>query len=208
MNKKALPELDEYTLFRLFCELEGKQAFSQRELASRLNSALGLVNSYLKTAAGNGWIKIKELPANRCTYHLTPKGAEMRRTLALQHARYLDWIVSVLSDEYRVLCASLKDEGIERIALCGVDGVTNNAWLALEEAGIKVSMVMDSRSVGTRYMGHEVVSLPHAMLSGIRWIVISSRNRADELLHSLLELGAEPASIKVPLVFLEKINAA
>ena len=208
MNKKMQPELDDYTLFRLFCELAGEHALSQRELARRLDSALGLVNSYLKHAAAKGWIRIKELPANRCTYHLTPKGGEMFRSLALQHARYLDRIISVVRDEYRQICVRLKDEGVERIALCGVEGVTDIAWLALEEAGIEVTTVMDTKSVGTRFMGHDVVSLAHAMLKGVHWVMISSRNRADELYHALLDLGADPASIKVPVVFLEKKNAA
>jgi len=208
MNKKTLPELDDYTLFRLLCELEGEHALSQRELARRLDSALGLVNNYIKIASVNGWIRIKELPANRCTYHLTPKGGEMLRSLALRHARYLDRIIAVLRAEYRLLCVRLKDEGVERIALCGVEGSTDIAWLALEEAGIEVSMVIDPKVVGTRFMGHEVVSLAHAMLNGMHWVMISSRNHADELYHALLDLGADPVSIKVPVVFLEKKNAA
>jgi len=208
MNKKTQPELDDYTLFRLFCELSGEQAISQRELARRLDSALGLVNNYLKIAATKGWIRIKELPANRCTYHLTPKGSEMFRSLALHHACYIDRIIQVVHEEYRKICVRLIDEGVSRIALCGAESISGIAWLALEEAGINVTIVMDTKSVGSQFMGHEVLSLAHAMLSGIHRIIISSRNRADELYHALLDLGADPLSIMVPVDFLEKNNAA
>jgi len=204
MNKKVPHSLDDYTLFRLLGELEGQVACSQRELARRLESALGLINAYLKVAVAKGWIRVKELQTNRCTYHLTAKGTVEYRRLALQHARYLDRIIPVLHDEYQQLCTQLKDEGIERVALCGADGIAEIAWLSLQEAGIEVSLVMDTSKAGTHVMKHEVVSLAHALLSGMHCVMISSCHRADKLYHALLDLGVEPASIKVPAVFLEK----
>jgi DNA-binding MarR family transcriptional regulator len=204
MNKKVEHSLDDYTLFRLLCELEAEAACSQRDLARRLESALGLINAYLKVAVVRGWVRVKELQANRCTYHLTAMGTAECRRLALQHARYLDRIIPVLHEEYQQLCTQLKDEGIERVALCGVDGSAEIAWLSLQEADIEVSLVMDISRVGTRFMRHDVVSLAHALLSGMHCIMISSCHRADELYHALLDLGVEPASINVPAVFLEK----
>jgi len=203
MNKKVPHSLDDYTLFRLLGELEGQVACSQRELARRLESALGLINAYLKVAVAKGWIRVKELQTNRCTYHLTSKGAAELRRLALLHSRYLDQIIPVLLEEYRQLCRQFRDEGVERVALCGVDGCAELAWLALHEEGIEVQQVMDIDAADKRCMGREVVSLAHAMLGGIYKVLISSRNRADQLYCALLDLGADPASIKVPAVFLE-----
>lgn len=202
MNKNV-SSLDDYTLFRLLCELEQGEACSQRELARRMDSALGLVNNYLKTATTKGWIRVKELGNNRCTYHLTSKGATELRRLALLHSRYLDQIVPVLLDEYRQLSRQFREEGVERVALCGVDGCAELAWLALHEEGVEVQQVMDLDAADKRCMGREVVSLAHAMLGGIYKVLISSRNRADQLYCALLDLGADPASIKVPAVFLE-----
>lgn len=208
MNEKTVTELDEYTLFRLLCELEGGPSHSQRDMARRLDSALGLVNNYLKTAGVRGWVRVKELPGNRCSYHLTPKGAEKLRRLALKQARYLNSIIPVVREEYRQICARLKAEGVERVALCGVEGLTEIVRLVLHDAGIEVSMVMDPKAAGARFMGREVVSLAHAMLKGVHWVVISSCNHADQLYHALLDLGADPVSIMVPHGFLEKKHAA
>ena len=137
MNEKTVTELDEYTLFRLLCELEGGPSHSQRDMARRLDSALGLVNNYLKTAGVRGWVRVKELPGNRCSYHLTPKGAEKLRRLALKQARYLNSIIPVVREEYRQICARLKAEGVERVALCGVEGLTDIVRLVLHDAGIE-----------------------------------------------------------------------
>ena len=203
MNKKTAASLDDYTLFRLLCELEQGPVSSQRELAGRLDSALGLVNNYLKTASVKGWVRVKELSGNRCSYHLTAKGGAELRRLTLLHSRYLNRMIPPVLQEYRQLCRQLKDEGVERVALCGIDGCAELAWLALHEAGIEVVLVMDLDAIDTVFMGHEVMSLARAMLGGIYKVVISSRNRTDELYHALLDLGADPMSIRVPAIFLE-----
>ncbi len=207
MNDKATQSLDEYTLFRLLCELESESACSQRELAKRLGCALGLVNSYLKTATANAWIKIREVPPNRCTYHLTAKGTSELKLLSLKHSRYLDRLIPVIVNEYQPICKLLQDDGVERVSLCGVDSISVLAWIALYQAGIEVVTVMDNKNIGTVFMGKPVVSLAHAMLGGLHRVVIGSRNRAAELQRALIDLGTEPSSITVPAVFLENRDA-
>jgi len=54
MNKKSVLSLDDYTVFRLLCELDKGDVGSQRDLARRLQSALGLVNGYLKVCSDKG----------------------------------------------------------------------------------------------------------------------------------------------------------
>ncbi len=203
MNKKAATSLDNYTVFRLLCELERGTVSSQRELASRLDSALGLVNSYLKVCTDSGWVRIKENSAGRGSYKITPSGLAERRRLALQHAAYLDEMLSVIYDEYRKVIARLKDQGVARVAICGVEGITGIPYLLLQEAGISVSAAMDTQGTGAVFMGREVTSIAHAMLSGVHRVMITSINRAALLYESLLDMGAEPESIFVPPLFLE-----
>lgn len=203
MNKKGTASLDDYTVFRLLCELERGAVSSQRDMAARLDSALGLVNSYIKVCSDNGWLRIKENPAGRGRYQITPKGLAERRRLALQHAAYLDEMLAVIYDEYRKVVARLKDQGIERVALCGIEGVSGIPFLLLQEAGISVSAAMDALGAGSVFMGREVTSIAHAMLSGFYKVVITSFNRAAPLYESLLDIGVEPESIFVPPLFLE-----
>jgi hypothetical protein len=204
MDPKPLKTYDDYTTFRLLSELEGVSVISQRELAHRLDCALGLVNAYLKASASKGWVKVKVLTTNRTSYQITAKGLVERSRLALHQTRYLDQLVTVVRDAYRPLFIQLHDEGVERVALCGVDGFAETVVLLLMEAGIEVSVVTDSRCVGNCFMGHEIVSLAHAMLGGIHRVIISSRSYADELYHALLDLGVDPSAIRVPALFLEK----
>ena len=57
---------------------------SQRHLASEMGVALGLTNSYLKRCAKKGLVKIREAPANRYFYYLTPKGFAEKSRLTAQ----------------------------------------------------------------------------------------------------------------------------
>lgn len=207
MNKKSTVSLDDYTVFRLLCELVKGDVTSQRDLARRLDSALGLVNSYLKVCSDQGWVRIRELTVNRNSYQLTTKGAAERRRLAVVQACYLDDMLEVIQEEYRQIARRLQDEGVERVAFCGIDGVTSIAWLTLQEAGLELSVAMDTTGVGQQFMGREVVSLAYALLGGTHRIVISSVKRAAELQAALLELGAEPETVLVPALFLGQNRA-
>jgi len=51
-------------------ERNGEQ--SQRDLASELGIALGLVNSYLKRCVNKGLLKVQEVPARRYAYFGSP----------------------------------------------------------------------------------------------------------------------------------------
>lgn len=208
MNNKLTTSLDRYTVFRLLCELDKGDVLSQRDLARRLNCALGLVNGYLKVCSEQGWVKIKEVAANRSSYQLTAKGTAERRRLAVLHARYLDDLLGVVRDEYRQIANRLRDEGVERVAFCGIDGTTAIAWLTLQEAGLDLSVAMDSSGIGEQFMGREVVSLAYALLGGTHRIVITSITRAAVLQAALLEFGVEPEAVLVPAVFVEQNHGA
>lgn len=203
MNKKQIASLDDYTVFRLLCELDKGDVSSQRDLSRRLHSALGLVNGYLKVCSDSGWVRVRELSSNRNSYQLTVKGAAERRRLALLHARYLDDILAVVQQEYRQIADQLKEQGVERVAFCGIDGVASVAWLSLQQAGLELSVAMDNCGIGERFMGGEVVSLAYALLGETHRIVITSLRRASDLRAALLELGVKPDTILVPASFLE-----
>jgi DNA-binding MarR family transcriptional regulator len=52
--------------------VERGEAQTQRRLASELGVALGLVNAYLKRCINKGLVKVREVPARRYAYYLTP----------------------------------------------------------------------------------------------------------------------------------------
>jgi len=67
-------EREDAVTLEILSAIEQRSDVSQRHLADRLGVALGLANSYLRRCVRKGLVKIKQAPANRYLYYLTPKG--------------------------------------------------------------------------------------------------------------------------------------
>lgn len=195
MNNDRNGTTEDFKAFQLLSEVADEQPVSQRELANRLGIALGLVNSYIKNFVAKGYIRIKNYPPNRYAYLLTPQGIAEKGRLAYQHVHYFTSLYTVTRQDYLALFKGLADRGITRVAFCGVDEVTEIAWLSLREAGLELSEVMDDRNVGSDFMGWKVVSLNHGLLTGSQKVIITSMKRSQHLRACLRELGASDVTI-------------
>ena len=71
----------------LLSALEADSRITQRNLASTLGIALGLTNSYLKKCIDKGLVKIKQVPANRYAYYLTPQGFSEKSRLTAEYLK-------------------------------------------------------------------------------------------------------------------------
>lgn len=189
---------DDLKAFQLLSEVADEQPVSQRELAKRLGIALGLVNSYLKNFVAKGFIRIKNYPHNRYAYLLTPNGMAEKARLAYQHVNYFTSLYTVTRQDYLILFRDLAGRGVSQVAFCGIDEVAEIAWLSLQEAGLKLSGVMDDSNPGRDFMGRQVVGLSTESLSGQQPVVITSLKRADQLRSRLLELGVGSSRILFP----------
>ena len=154
MNRKIEKE-DRLTLELL--EVVGKQNdFNQRHLARHMGVALGLANSYLKRCVRKGFIKIREAPANRYLYYLTPKGFSEKSRLTAQYLSDSFMFYRKAGDSCMRLFARCKLQGWNQILLCGVSDLTEIAMLRAVEADITIIGVYDPRSEREKVLGHPV----------------------------------------------------
>lgn len=65
--------------------VEQDRVQSQRHLASELGIALGLANAYLKRCIGKGLVKVRQAPARRYAYYLTPQGFAEKSRLTVEY---------------------------------------------------------------------------------------------------------------------------
>src|SRR6516162_6164706 len=68
--------------------VEQERVQSQRHLASELGIALGLVNAYLKRCIKKGLVKVRQAPARRYAYYLTPQGFAEKSRLTVEYLSY------------------------------------------------------------------------------------------------------------------------
>ncbi|WP_129124544.1 winged helix-turn-helix transcriptional regulator [Geomonas oryzae] len=195
MNGDDEKVLDTYRSFLLLSEISGDQQLSQRELAKRLGIALGLVNSYLKNLVAKGFVRVANFPRNRYAYLLTPKGFAEKSRLAYQHLSYFSGLYTVARQDYLKLFKSLSAHGVTKVAFCGIDEVAEIAYLSLKEAGLELTVAMDTQAAGSRFFEKAVVTPAIGLLSGNHNIVITSLKRGDALREELLRMGVEPERI-------------
>lgn len=146
---------DEQLTLELLDAIEQRSDVSQRHLAAKLGIALGLTNSYLKRCAKKGFVKIKEVPANRYLYYLTPKGFAEKSRLT---ARFLSTSLTFYrqaAEACSELFVECEEQGRLRIVLCGASDLAEIAYT--RSAGYRVEVV---GIYDPGFGGGELVSLP------------------------------------------------
>ena len=204
MNSGDDNNQDNLRSFLLMSELESGEPVSQREIAGRLNIALGLVNSYLKSLVQKGFVTVKTYPRKRYAYLLTPSGFAEKSRLAFQHLSNFHKLYQVTRQESLGLFTSLHKKGIEQVSFCGLDDLTEIAYMSLQEARLELEQVMDT-AIGDSFFDMKVVSLPNGVKAASGPIVITSLRRAADLKEKLLELGAPEEHILGPSLSYESI---
>src|SRR3984957_3557519 len=128
---------------KLLGNVAGQQASNQRALARQIGTSVGLVNALVHRAVHKGLIKIKEAPARRYAYYLTPKGfAEKSRLVA----EYLDYALSFFRtarQEYNDVFARCPAAGARRVILCGAGELAEIATLAANGVDVELVGVYD-----------------------------------------------------------------
>ena len=188
MNNKSTDQ-ESFRTLQLMTELEDGSTVSQRELAGRLGIAVGLVNSYLKNFVSKGYVRVKNYPRNRYAYLLTPKGFAEKGRLALQHLNYFTNLYTTTRQEYLELFRQLKADGIVEVVFCGVDEVAEIAYLSLQEAGLKLSAVIDESNERRELFGHLIRPFPESLSEISGEIVLTSLKRGAELGMKLQDYG-------------------
>jgi len=197
MNSHYDNEQGNLRAFLLLSELENGEQISQREIAGRLGIALGLVNSYLKSLAAKGFVTVKAMPRNRYAYLLTPKGFAEKSRLAFQHLSNFNKLYRVTRQDSLELFIRLRRQGIKSVSFCGIDDLTEFAYLSMQEANLKLAVVMDETSP-SYFLNIPVVSLEEGVRVDTGKIVITSLQRAGQLKETLRKLGVDEQLIHSP----------
>ena len=97
----------------LLDNVAGKEAPNQRALAAKIGISVGLVNALVHRAVRKGLIKIKEVPARRYAYYLTPKGLAEKSKLVAEYLDYSLTFFRIARQEYSDVFGALRGSGKE-----------------------------------------------------------------------------------------------
>lgn len=154
-NKLAASEKTRI-LLGLLESVERGEIQSQRRLASELGIALGLVNAYLKRCTSKGLVKMRDAPARRYVYYLTPKGFAEKSRLTIQYLSSSLSLYRRARKDFMAVLLAARQAGIARIAIIGASDLAEIAAICALDAGIGIVGVIDTQTPASRFLGVQV----------------------------------------------------
>ena len=141
--------------------IEEDDRATQRGISRELGIALGLTNAYLKKCVRKGYVKVRQIPANRYAYYLTPQGFAEKSRLT---ADYLSISFNFFRSS-REQCATLfgicEERRWVRVALAGCGDLAEIFSLCRrEDSDVEIVGIIDTSTGGEaveRFAGLPVV---------------------------------------------------
>jgi DNA-binding MarR family transcriptional regulator len=184
-------------ILRLMGEIERDASPSQRELSSRLNLSLGLVNTFIKRLVKKGYFKVKTMPRNRVKYFLTPKGLARKSRLTVE---YLQYSANFYKDIKNLLVNKFKEmekARLNTVMFFGAGEVAELAYLYMQLTDLQLVGIIDDSQDGGDFFEFGVDALD--LLDQKDWdvILLTRLDNMDQDIKTLVEKGVNPDKIAV-----------
>ncbi len=147
--------------------VEETEHITQRHLAKRMGVALGLANSYLKRCIKKGLVKVRQAPANRYLYYLTPKGFAEKTRLTAEYLSESFSFYRTASESLQNAFTQCSDNGWNEILLAGCSELAEIACLKVVGEKLTIVGIYDSGKADepSKFVGypvfHVVSQVPH-----------------------------------------------
>ncbi len=130
---------------------------TQRTVATELGVALGLVNTYIKRCVKKGYIKVRQAPANRYAYYLTPAGFAEKSRLTAQYLSHSFNFFRRARQQCEEILLQAQDGNRRRLALVGASDLAEIMVLCAHEYPVDVVGIVDPTVGGETFQGLPVV---------------------------------------------------
>ena len=170
-------------------EIGKNQATSQRDLASKMDISLGLVNSFLKRLTKKGYFKITNIPKNRIKYILTPQGAAEKTRLTYKYIQFSYNFYKEARQKLSKLFQDLATQGVKRVVFYGASDLAEIAYFSLQDTIIELLLVVDDVKIGEKFL-KKIVADP-AVLDSLSFdrILITTDGSMEDVMEKILEKG-------------------
>lgn len=173
-----------------------EEAMTQRGLAVRLGVALGLANALVKRCVKKGLVKVKQVPARRYAYYLTPDGFREKSRLVGQYLSHSLSFYRRARSEYGETLGYCERRGWSKVALFGTGELAEIATLAAHETAVHLLGVIDAKLNVERFSGLKVVNGLDQL--GAVDAVIVTDSVEPQRAYDLLSLVLPPERVLTP----------
>ena len=152
------PDREEALTLEILQAIEARSDMTQRHLADRMGVALGLTNSYLRRCVRKGLVKIKQAPANRYLYYLTPKGFAEKSRLTADYFAYSFSFYRTASESIARSLAFCSERSLHQVVICGISELAEIASVRAHDFRIDIVGSFDPGSALEKFIGKPVWS--------------------------------------------------
>ena len=182
--------------------VEQDRAQSQRLLAAELGIALGLVNAYLKRCVKKGLVKVRDAPARRYAYYLTPLGFAEKSRLTVEYLSYSFGFFRQAKTDCSGLFREVKAGGVDKVVLVGQSDLAEIAALCAIEHSVEIVAVVQSGVQQGQFIGITVFENYDAVPKSFDAVIITDMTDVRGAFNGALErFGAErvfvPALLRI-----------
>jgi len=176
--KEKLDNLDIREL-AILEKLENNGHLTQRDLSKEVGIALGLVNHLLKKMVKKGWIKIKNIDAQKIRYLITPEGAMEKSSLLYKR---VESTIHFYIEAKRVIkekVEHLKGDGVKSVSIYRINHISEVLFIVLKELGLELGYVVDDNKKGKEWFGYRVVNMDEFLACGAGILIHASFDKNE-----------------------------
>jgi DNA-binding MarR family transcriptional regulator len=171
---------NERIVLELLTSVEQDGDRSQRHIAAELGIALGLVNAYLKRCVNKGLVKVRDAPARRYAYYLTPQGFAEKSRLTVQYLSHSFSFFRLAKTDCSHVFDSARAAGYHSVVLAGKSDLAEIAILCAVDAGVRVVAVVDPGGQASKFIGVDVVQSYDDVAEAFDAVVVTDVTRAGQ----------------------------
>jgi predicted transcriptional regulator len=125
----------------------------RRDAASKLGVSVKLAHKLLSGLVQRGFLHVKKENPRRWQYFLTPRGLSEKARLTREFVEFSFQFYREARRRSAMVCRRLAEAGVKRVAFLGLGELAEIAYLGVQEWGLELVEVFDSRQEGKVFFG-------------------------------------------------------
>lgn len=200
-------QLNDRIVLDLLRTVDADGTRSQRRIAAELGIALGLVNVYLKRSVKMGLVKVRQAPARRYAYYLTPKGFSEKSRLTVEYLSRSFSFFREAKNDFAAIFAQAEGRGLSRLVVLGLSDLSEIALLCAVDRPIAIVAIVDADATTERFAGVLVAKHVDDIDQGFDAVVVADMRAAKGLMDAaIVRFGKDRVFAPALLGLRENVN--
>jgi DNA-binding MarR family transcriptional regulator len=190
-NKK----MHAYHVLQILDEVSNGDPLTQRDISRKLGIALGMVNSYLKRLAQQGYIQIVQAERKRLRYFLTPLGITEKSLLTYRSIKRSYQVFLASRERITRFFNNLEKDGVKSVVLYQATVVAEIAVLALHDSPLDLVAIVDESEAGRRFLGYRIKPVDDLQRIEFDRVLITTEDSVEKVGEHLGQYGVEKGKV-------------